>query len=159
MNELQSLVVRKVSETDVDEMVMHRINYLTEMYGKYEPIQEKKLHSELREYILSGIKNDSFVAFVAEVGGKSVSYGAMVFRTVPGDFKVSTYLEGDILNMYTIPEARKQGISTIVLEKLIAEARSKGVAKLSLHTTEAGEKLYRSAGFSEPVFPYLELVL
>jgi GNAT superfamily N-acetyltransferase len=157
--DLQKLVIKRVQEIDVDEMILHRIQYLTELYGEHKPEQIVKLQSELKKHIVDSINNDSFIAFVAEMEGKPLSYGAIVLRTIPGDFNSSTYLEGDILNMYTIPEARKQRISTIILEKLIAEARNKGVSKLALHTTQAGEKLYRSAGFDNPTFPYMELVL
>jgi len=42
---------------------------------------------------------------------------------------------------------------------LLAEARERGISKVSLHTTKDGEKLYRKFGFSEPVYPVLELCL
>jgi GNAT superfamily N-acetyltransferase len=61
--------------------------------------------------------------------------------------------------MYTIPEARKQGISSLILKQLIAEAKLLGVSKLALYTSLAGEKLYRSAGFKNPEFPFLEMNL
>jgi len=79
----------------------------------------------------------------------------MALRRIPGDFNGTTYLEGDVLNMYTLHEARRQGISTLILNRLIAEAKNQGVTKLALHTTMAGEKLYRSAGFDNPMYPYM----
>jgi ribosomal protein S18 acetylase RimI-like enzyme len=47
----------------------------------------------------------------------------------------------------------------MILERLIEEAKKRGVSKVSLHTSKDGEKLYRKFGFSEPVYPVLELCL
>ncbi|MDO9154074.1 MAG: GNAT family N-acetyltransferase [Paludibacter sp.] len=157
--DFQKIVLKKISETEIDEMVSHRIDYLTEMQGKQELSAIHQLHCELRKYFSTNIKNKHIIALVAYSESKAVSYGAIVLRTIPGDFAAPSYLEGDIINMYTIPEARKQGVSTVVLNALISEARQVGVSKLALHTTIAGEKLYRKAGFADPVFPYLEMVL
>ena len=83
----------------------------------------------------------------------------MVIKEIPGDVKRSTYLEGDILNMYTIPEARRKGISSLILESLLNEAKKTGITKVALHTSKDGEKLYRKYHFSEPVYPYLERII
>lgn len=155
--DLQHLEIKKVDEKDIDMMIFHRINYLTEMQGNRETPVVENLKTALSAYFHEGIKNGSMIALVAEYKGEIVSYGAIILRMIPGDFNCSLYFEGDILNMYTVPTARQQGISTKLLKQLIDEARLAGVTKLALHTTVAGEKLYRSAGFTEPVYPYLEL--
>jgi len=108
-------------------------------------------------FFQKSMANGSFMALVAEFEGKAVAYGGMVIREIPGDFNRSSYLEGDILNMYTIPTARRKGISTLILKQLLGNAKLMGVTKVALHTSKDGEKLYRSVGFSEPVYPYLEL--
>lgn len=157
--DLQNISIKKVEICDVDEMILQRINYLTEMQGVRDASTIEKLKAELKAFFENGIKSGSFIALVAKYKHITLSYGAIILHTVPGDFNCSSYLEGDILNMYTIPEARNQGISTLVLKQLIAEAKHLGVNKLALHTSVAGEKLYRSAGFCKPEFPYLELVM
>jgi GNAT superfamily N-acetyltransferase len=61
--------------------------------------------------------------------------------------------------MYTVPSARRKGISAMILEQLLIGARLRGVSKVALHTSKDGEKLYRKFGFAEPVYPVLELNL
>jgi GNAT superfamily N-acetyltransferase len=61
--------------------------------------------------------------------------------------------------MFTVPFARRKGISAMILQQLINEAKNRGISKISLHTSKDGEKLYRKFGFSEPVYPVLELCL
>lgn len=157
--DLDKIIITRVGTSDVEAMVACRIQYLTEMQGERPESVVDELKNELISYFTSGIQNATVIALVAIFEEKPVAYGAVVLRSVPGDFNGAAYIEGDVLNMYTIPEARRQGISKMILLSLIDEARRQGVSKLALHTTAAGEKLYRSVGFHNPVYPYLELEL
>jgi len=101
----------------------------------------------------------AFLSLLAEYEGKAVSYGGMILKKIPGDLNQSSYLEGDILNMYTLPEYRRKGISSLILNQLLAEAKTMGVSKVALHCSKDGEPLYRKFGFSDPIYPYLELIV
>jgi len=156
---MTNLLIRKVKAGDIDQMIAHRVDYLIEMQGKHSEEEIERLKSGYKDYFVRNIGNGNFMALVAELDHVPVAYGAMVFHTVPGDFSQSAYLEADILNMYTIPNARKQGISRLILNELISIARSMGVSKLALHTSADGEHLYRTSGFHEPQYPFLEMIL
>jgi len=155
--EIPKIKIRNVEEKDIASMIRYRIDYLTEMQGEREISFIEQLKVEMMGFFQKSMANGSFMALVAEFEGEAVAYGGMVIREIPGDFNRSSYLEGDILNMYTIPTARRKGISTLILKQLLGNAKSMGVTKVALHTSKDGEKLYRSVGFSEPVYPYLEL--
>ena len=105
------------------------------------------------------MQEGSFFALLAEYEGKIVSYGGMILKKIPGDFNQSSYLEGDILNMYTVPAYRRKGISSLILEALLLEAKKRGISKVALHCSKDGEPLYRKYGFTDPVYPYLELII
>jgi GNAT superfamily N-acetyltransferase len=155
--EISKIKICKVGEKDIASMIRYRIDYLTEMQGERENSFIEQLKVEMEGYFHKSISNGSFFALVAEFEENIVAYGGMVLREIPGDFNRSSYFEGDILNMYTIPTARRKGISTLILKQLLITAKSMGVTKVALHTSKDGEKLYRSVGFSEPLFPYFEL--
>jgi len=57
---------------------------------------------------------------------------------------------GYILNLYTIPEVRRKGICTRLLNELIKEAKALGLKYLHLHASEDGISIYRKAEFTEP---------
>jgi len=156
---LKEVKIRRVKKKDITILVEYRLNYLEEIQGKRDKIYQKKLQNELMKYFTKAIAENRFIAFMAEAEGKPVGFGGMVIKEIPGDFNKSSYLEGDILNMYTVPEARRQGISSLILKKLLQEAKEMGISKVALHTTKEGEKGYRARGFSEPEYPYLELEL
>ncbi len=52
-----------------------------------------------------------------------------------------------IMNMYTAPEYRRQGIAFRMLDVLIEEARKKGISQIALEATEMGRPLYEKYGF------------
>jgi len=129
------------------------------MQGEQSEEYQLKLQKELTDYFTQALAENRFFAYLAELKGEILSFGGMVIKKIPGDFNQSSYLEGDILNMFTVPFARRKGISAMILQQLINEARNRGISKVSLHTSKDGEKLYRKFGFSEPVYPVLELCL
>lgn len=150
-------VIRKVELPDIEGMTAARLDYLTEMQGERPDYYKLELKHELQSFFQKSILEGSFFAFLAEVDGVSVSWGAMVLKKIPGDFNRSSYLEGDVLNMYTLPSYRRKGISSRILKALIAEAKNIGISKVALHCSKDGEPLYRKYGFTDPVYPYLEL--
>lgn len=66
---------------------------------------------------------------------------------------------GTILNVYTKPEFRKQGISTHILSLLIGKAKVSNVSKLELSATEMGKSLYLKLGFEERNSKYTDMQL
>lgn len=158
-NQLENINIRLIREDDIPAMTAHRLDYLTEMQGERDPAYLRILEKELTDYFQKHMAAGNFLALVAESEGTILGYGAMVLRCIPGDLNKASYLEGDILNMYTLPEYRREGVGSLILEGLLNLARERGLSKVALHTSCDGEHLYRSAGFSEPQYPYLELFL
>lgn len=104
----------------------------------------------LRDYFREAMPQRTFLAWLAEREGKVVATSGMVIWQIPPNNSVMNGRLGYILNMYTIPEARRQGICTALLEKMIEEARSLGINRVQLHASKPGEGVYRKRGFAEP---------
>jgi ribosomal protein S18 acetylase RimI-like enzyme len=155
----KNIEIRTIGESDIELLTTYRLAYLTELQGDRPAEYKERLKSELNTYFKEAVAQGRCFALMAVEDNTIVSFGAMVIKSIPGDFNKSSYLEGDILNMYTIPQARRRGISAMILEHLIEEARSRGISKISLHTSKDGERLYRKYNFSEPTYPVLELCL
>jgi ribosomal protein S18 acetylase RimI-like enzyme len=149
--------IRRVEEHDIPAMTAARLAYLTEMQGSRPEEYLQELRQNLQSFFVQAMREGNFFALLAEYEGKVASYGGMVLKKIPGDLNQSSYLEGDILNMYTLPAYRRKGISSRILQQLLAEAKTMGVSKVALHCSKDGEPLYRKFGFEDPVYPYLEL--
>ncbi len=58
----------------------------------------------------------------------------------------------ELKRMYVAPEARRQGVGRLLLQRLEAEARALGAGRLVLETgvrSAAAQALYRAAGFTD----------
>ena len=56
---------------------------------------------------------------------------------------------GTLLNVYTYPEYRKNGIGTNVVKIIIEEAKKLNVAIIELLATKDGKNIYKKIGFIE----------
>ncbi|MEA5006771.1 hypothetical protein SDC9_194001 [bioreactor metagenome] len=155
----KNIEIRSIGESEIEILTNYRLAYLTELQGDRPVEYKERLRSELNVYFKEAISQNRCFALMAVRDNTILSFGAMVIKSIPGDFNKSSYLEGDILNMYTVPHFRKKGISAMILENLIEEAQRRGISKISLHTSKDGERLYRKYNFREPSYPVLELCL
>ena len=154
-----AVIIRRVGPPDIAGMTAARIDYLTELQGERPLDYKLELQNELKLFFQQSMLEGTLFAFLAEIDGLAISWGVMILKKIPGDFNRSSYLEGDILNMYTLPAYRRKGISSRILEALLSEAKNMGISKVALHCSKDGEPLYRKYGFTDPVYPYLELPL
>jgi len=148
--------IQKVDTSNIAILVNYRISYLEELQGQMTESYKLQLRADLERYFLQAIQGKRFVALLAKTNNEIAGLGGMVIKEIPGDIYKTTYLEGDILNMYTLPNYRRQGISSFILEALLHEAKTLGISKVALHTSTDGENLYRKYGFRAPEYPYLE---
>jgi GNAT superfamily N-acetyltransferase len=56
--------------------------------------------------------------------------------------------EGYVASVYTRPEWRGRGVGTSLIRESIAEARRRGLARIRLHATESGRRVYTALGFA-----------
>jgi GNAT superfamily N-acetyltransferase len=118
------------------------------------------VRKSLREYFVKAIPSEGFIAWVAEYEGRIIATSGMVVWQKPAMYGgVESGKLGYLLNFYTIPEARRKGVSTRLLNELIKEARSSGLKYVHLHASRDGIDIYRRAGFVEPDEPELVLRL
>ena len=83
----------------------------------------------------------------------------MVIREQPGNFEIPNGRTGYILNMFTVKDFRKNGIGSILFQKLIEDAKKRNLDKIELHATHDGEHIYRQYDFKEPHDKALEIIL
>lgn len=151
--------LRRASMSDIETMVEYRITFLKEAQGIPSPELESFLRQSLWSYFNRSLKDDSFVSWIAEYDNKSIGFSGMVIREQPGNFEVPSGKTGYILNMFTVKEYRKNGIGSLLFQKLIDEAKRKELDKIELHATNDGEPIYRQYGFIEPHYKALEIML
>ena len=64
----------------------------------------------------------------------------------------------DILNVFTEPEHRGQGLARRLVEEALAHCRSHDIPTALLHASDAGRPLYETLGFTQTTEMRLRLV-
>ncbi len=152
---MEQINFRKATSNDIETLASLRTEFLIELLGPQKNESVTELRKQLTGYLQQSMPNGTYVSYVAINNDYIVSTGGMTIRDQPGNFKNPTGKVGYIMNMYTIPEFRKRGISTAILNLLMAEAKELGITALELHATKEGESIYIKSGFklhSEPTY-------
>lgn len=149
--EKEKVIYRRAGIDDVSAMVDLRVRFLSELYNHPEDAETAVIRKSLQDYFMKAIPSKEFTAWVAEYDAKIIGTGGMVVWQIPARYGgVETGKLGYLLNFYTIPEARRRGICTRLLNELIEEAKSSGLKYLHLRASKDGINIYRKAGFVEP---------
>ncbi len=153
------ILLRKATIEDIDIIIRYRIIFLKESQSISSPKLEALLKQSLRQYFAKSLENGSFISWIAEYENKPIGFSGMVIREQPGNFEIPNGKTAYILNMFTIKEFRKNGIGSLLFQKLIDEAKLKNLDKIELHATNDGEPIYRQFGFIEPQHKALEITI
>ncbi len=141
--------IRIKQSTDIDLLIEWRIRVLRDVFSipKEKPIDSLKRAN--LDYYKSFLENGSHIACFAYFDNEIVGCGGMcLYNEMPSPDNQSgkcAYL----MNIYTCPQFRKNGIAEKIVNWLIDKAEDKGITKIYLETSEAGRKMYYSVGFRE----------
>jgi len=142
---------RRSTLDDIETLIDYRVRFLNELYSHPENKETETLRKSMRKYFSEAIPSNTFIAWLAECDGKTLGTSGMVVWQMPGRYRgLETGRLGYILNMYTVPEARRKGICTRLLKELMKEAKALGLKYLHLHASEDGINIYKKTGFIEP---------
>lgn len=86
---------------------------------------------------------------ILAINEKVVGCATMCYIDMMPTFSHPTGKRAHLMNVYTSPQYRRQGIAFKMLGLLINEAKENGVTEISLDATELGRDLYKKHGFVE----------
>jgi GNAT superfamily N-acetyltransferase len=140
--------VRRASVEDLKHLVHHRLAMFEEM-GYRDPLALTGVEKASSEYFSEALRSGTYVGWLAEKqqDGKVVAGGGVVVARWPGFPGENRAERAWILNMYTEPEARRQGVAKRLLELIVNWCRERGLSTVSLHASDFGRPLYEAAGF------------
>jgi GNAT superfamily N-acetyltransferase len=136
---------RAAGPDDVDALLELRIAFLTEAAGARS--EDAELRRAIRDYFAAAFAAGTFVAYVAQMHGKVIAASGMVIHPHPPSPANRSGKSAYIMNMYTVPEHRRRGIATALLELLLDHARREGCGVAVLHAMPNARALYAKAGF------------
>ncbi len=141
------ITYRKAEQKDIDALTELRVAFLREVNGaKLDPM-EKRLLQENRRYFERAMADDTFVVWMALYGGDIAATGGLTLYDVPPSCSCINGKIGYVSNVHTLPQYRRQGIASKLMEKIMEEAKTRGCTKVVLNATDMGRAVYEKIGF------------
>lgn len=141
-------VVRLALPNDLDAIVQLRLRLFENLtdfnHGKS---HDQQLRDATRTYFSHAFNTQDCQTWVAEAAGSIVATGSLAIFTRPPYPGNPMGRNAYLLNMYTLPEYRKQGLAKAILQQAMQYAREQGFGKIWLHASDDGQALYAASGF------------
>ncbi len=144
----QEISIRQATLADIPEILRQRRRMYEDM--RYtDAAALDKMCKLTADYLRIAIPNGSFRAWLACVSDRPVAGGAVLITPWPAHAYDLECRRATILNVYTDPKHRRQGIARRLMETMIAWCKQQGLARVTLHASDDGRHLYQSLGFQD----------
>ncbi len=150
------IAVKKAALTELPVIMEWRMRVLKEVFHLPENADMSALYAENESYYREHLRNDTHTACFAYLEETIVGCGGICYQAeMPSPDNPSGRC-GYLMNIFTLPEYRGKGAGKAIVAFLEADARQRGIGKLSLESSDIGESLYRSMGFKKNDHFYLK---
>ena len=105
------------------------------------------MEEESYAYYRRALETGEHIAYLVYDNGKFIGAGGVSFYQVMPTYHNPTGKKAYIMNMYTAPEYRRQGIAIHTLDLLVKNAKKQDVSQIALEATAMGRHLYERYGF------------
>lgn len=139
---------RRATLDDLSTLVRLRIEFFEAMKGHQSDEAKAQLTEQLKAYYMEAIPAGECMSRIAYCGESVAGVGSMVLRRQAGHFGNPSGRSGYLMNMYTLPQYRRRGICSMILDALVEDGKAMGISAFELHATEEGEAVYAKYGFA-----------
>ena len=133
---------------DIEVLTSSRVEVLRAANKLSDSVDMSQVEKESFEYYKKALADGSHVAILVMDGDVVVGAGGISYYTVMPTFHNPTGKKAYVMNMYTRPDYRRQGIAMETLDLLIKDAKEKGIQEITLEATDMGKPLYEKYGFT-----------
>ena len=142
--------------TDIEEIISMRLAYIRDDFGAQSKKNEEAIKNQLKEYLNNHLGRDCFV-FAAKEDGTIVATAFLVVFEKPANPSFLNGKVGNVLNVYTMPEKRRQGIAGNLMKMLIEHGKTCCLDFIELKATDDGYSLYKKLGFEDSPCGYKQM--
>lgn len=139
---------RRIGKDEIDLLVKMRVLYLREDFRNTPDEKFARIAENLPAFFERHIETDLF-AFGAFENSEIVSVALLLVVEKPCNPRFITGKTGEIFNVYTLPEYRRQGISINLMKLFMDYAKEINLDFVELKATKDGYPLYKKLGFVE----------
>jgi GNAT superfamily N-acetyltransferase len=137
-----------LDESDLDAIVHHRRAMFFDM-GHHDERALDVMSARFRPWLRGKMQNGEYVAWFALAADGLIAAGlGLWLMDWPPHMIAAGPRRGNILNVYTEPAHRRQGLARALMQKALAWCAGNGVDAVILHASDEGRALYESLGFT-----------
>lgn len=140
---------KKATIEDINELVRTRIIVLCAVNKLSDDVDMSVVEKESYEYYKRALETGEHITYLVYDNGTFIGAGGVSFYRVMPTYHNPTGKKAYIMNMYTAPEYRRQGIAIHTLDMLVKDAKEQGVLQIALEATYMGRPLYERYGFAK----------
>jgi GNAT superfamily N-acetyltransferase len=153
---LPNLDIRVATTSDIPEILRQRRAMYEDMeYRNADALTA--MVSLSADFLTRALSDGSFRAWLASTGDRVVAGGAIIISPWPAHPYDLECRRATILNVYTYPDHRRQGIARRLMQTMIDWCKHQGFARVNLHASADGRHLYEALGFEPSNEMRLEL--
>ena len=138
---------KKATIENIDELVQTRIIVLRAANKLSDEEDMQLVEKKSYEYYKKALVAGEHIAYLVYDNEKFIGAGGVSFYQVMPTYHNPSGRKAYIMNMYTAPEYRRQGIAYKTLNLLIEEAKKQDILQIALEATDMGRPLYEKYGF------------
>lgn len=138
---------KKATIEDIDELVRTRIIVLRAANKLSDDVDMSVAEMESKAYYKQALQSGDHIAYLVYENNKFIGAGGVSFYQVMPTYHNLTGKKAYIMNMYTAPGYRRQGVAMHTLDLLVKDAKAQGVSQIALEATDMGRPLYEKYGF------------
>jgi ribosomal protein S18 acetylase RimI-like enzyme len=142
-----NLNYRKATLKDIDLLTKSRIEVLRAANGLSDDADMTEVKHQSYEYYRKALHDSTHTAYLVFNSDRFAGAGGISYYQVMPTFRNPSGNKAYIMNIYTRPEYRRQGIARRMLDILIKDAKARGISFITLEATPMGRPLYEKAGF------------
>jgi GNAT superfamily N-acetyltransferase len=146
---IEQISIQKATLEDISVLAHHRLAMFTDM-GVGTPESREAAIELFRPYLEANLPGGVYQGWLAKTeDGQVIGGGGLIVEPWPAAARDSRpqSRRAYVLNIYTEPEYRGQGVARQIMTAILDWCRVEGFETVSLHASSLGRPLYESLGF------------
>lgn len=131
---------------DLDLLTTSRIEVLKAANKLDASTDMANVEKESYNYYKKALEDNTHYAILIMEDDKFIGAGGVSFYSVMPTYHNPSGKKAYIMNMYTAPDYRRQGIAYKTLDMLVKMSKERGIDQISLEATEMGRPLHEKYG-------------
>lgn len=149
-------VIREATARDLETILHHRRRMCEDM-GHREAVVLDAMVDDCRGLLRRWLQEGVYRGWVVEREGAVVAGGGLIVSTWLPNAADTQGRRATILNVYTEPAHRRQGLARALMQSILAWCRDEGFRAVTLDASDDGRALYASMGFRPTSQMWLDL--